>query len=268
MSHRWGTDIRRGIDTKALSEALARPGTDLRYWVSHGTVGVQDDAGNFDVQNPNSIWIGPEGVECDVRLEPLMIHVCCRFAGISGGDVTAYPPIHPGDQVLVTLPEGFAHLPVIVAVMNSRACKQPLDDNQVPIFDNKRLLIYAKTADIDIRTAGGAQLLMEQDGNIEAKNDGGADVKLGADGSIDVKTSSLITLEGDVPAVDFVAKGTAQNAQLITAFNELSKAMTAIGSAFSSIPAPCPECATAATVMSDVAAALPTTLSTIAKVGA
>ena len=166
MSHRWGTDIRRGIDTKALSEALARPGTDLRYWVSHGTVGVQDDAGNFDVQNPNSIWIGPEGVECDVRLEPLMIHVCCRFAGISGGDVTAYPPIHPGDQVLVTLPEGFAHLPVIVAVMNSRACKQPLDANQVPIFDNERLLIYAKTADIDIRTAGGVQLLMEQNGSV------------------------------------------------------------------------------------------------------
>ena len=164
MSHRWGTDIRRGIDTKALSEALARPGTDLRYWVSHGTVGTQDDAGNLDAKNPNSVWIGPEGVECDVRLEPLMIHVCCRFAGISGGDVTAYPPIHPGDQVLVTLPEGFAHLPVIVAVLNSRACKQPLDESQTPIFDNKRLLIYAKTAAIDIRTAGGVQVLLEQDG--------------------------------------------------------------------------------------------------------
>ena len=169
MSHRWGTDIRRGIDTKALSEALARPGTDLRYWVSHGTVGTQDDAGNLDVTNPNSIWIGPEGVECDVRLEPLMIHVCCRFAGISGGDVTAYPPIHPGDQVLVTLPEGFAHLPVIVAVLNSRACKQPLDENQVPIFDNQRLLVYAKTAAIDIRTAGGVQVLLEQDGNATVK---------------------------------------------------------------------------------------------------
>ena len=169
MSHRWGTDIRRGIDTKALSEALARPGTDLRYWVSHGTVGTQDDAGNLDATNPNSVWIGPEGVECDVRLEPLMIHVCCRFAGISGGDVTAYPPIHPGDQVLVTLPEGFAHLPVIVAVLNSRACKQPLDETQTPIFDNKRLLIYAKTAAIDIRTAGGVQVLLEQDGNATVK---------------------------------------------------------------------------------------------------
>jgi phage baseplate assembly protein gpV len=198
MSHRWGTDIRRGIDAKALSEALARPGTDLRYWVSHGTVGTQDDAGNLDATNPNSIWIGPEGVECDVRLEPLMIHVCCRFAGISGGDVTAYPPIHPGDQVLVTLPEGFAHLPVIVAVLNSRACKQPLDENQVPIFDNKRLLVYAKTAAIDVRNAGGVQVLIGQDGSVEIHNSQGATHKLNADGSIDIKTGpASVSLSAD-----------------------------------------------------------------------
>ena len=166
-AHTWGTDIRRSIDVRALGEAIARPGTDLRYWVSHGTVCTVGGDGKINTKDQNAVWIGPEGVECDVRLEPLMIHVCCRYAGISAGDVTIYPPIRPGDLVLVNLPEGLPHLPVIVAILHSGGDKQPLDPaTKAPIFDNKRLLVYAKTAAIDIRNAGGVQVLIEQDGTV------------------------------------------------------------------------------------------------------
>ena len=166
-AHTWGTDIRRSIDVGALGQAVARPGTDLRYWVSHGTVCTVDEStGDINTKDPNAIWIGPEGVECDVRLEPLKIHVCCRYAGITAGDVTMYPPIKPGDLVLVNLPEGFAHLPVIVNILNSRSAKQALGPDRKPIFDNKRLLIHAKTCAIDIQNAGGVRVLIEQDGTV------------------------------------------------------------------------------------------------------
>ena len=172
MPHAFGTSIRRGVNAQALAEALAMPGNDLRYWVSHGTVCTVGDDGKINTKDPNAIWIGPEGVECDVRLEPLNIHVCAQYAGISAGDVTIYPPIHPGDRVLVNLPEGFAHLPIIVAILHSRSSKQPLGTDRKPIFDNQRLLVYAKTAAIDVRNAGGVQVLIEQDGKVTttAKN--------------------------------------------------------------------------------------------------
>ena len=149
----------------------------------------------------------------------------------------------------VECPDGDLFTPVITHIMQSRSKRQPTENGK-PIFDNNRLLVYAKNVPIDVRTAGGAKLALQQDGTIEVSNENGADVQLKADGSVYVKTSTFITMEGAVPAVDFVAKGTAQNAQLITAFNELSKAMTAIVTAFSSVNVPCSECTTAATVMS------------------
>ena len=166
MPHSFGTGIRSGINAHALAGALAMPGNDLRYWVSHGTVCTVGDDGQINTKDANAVWIGPEGVECDVRLEPLNIHVCAQYAGISAGDVTIYPPIHQGDRVLVNLPEGFAHLPIIVAILHSRSSKQPLGQDRKPIFDNKRLLVYAKTAAIDVRNAGGVQVLIEQDGTV------------------------------------------------------------------------------------------------------
>ena len=217
MKHSWGTDIRRGVDATALAEATARPGNDLRYWVSYGTVGVAGDDGKLDTKNPNAVWIGPEGVECDVRLEPLMIHVCCQYAGISAGDVTIYPPINPGDRVLVNLPEGFAHLPVIVAILHSASQKQPLGPDRKPIFDNKRLLVYAKTAAIDVRNAGGVQVLLEQDGkvtttakNVIVKAD---TTQLGADG-LDASQNGVVLGGGTVPytGLSYYALGNASSA--------------------------------------------------------
>ena len=200
--HNFGTDIRRGVDAMALGEALARPGNDLRYWVSHGTVCMVGDDGAIDTKNPNAVWIGPEGVECDVRLEPLCIHVCCQYAGISAGDVTIYPPIHPGDRVLVNLPEGFAHLPIIVAILHSRSQKQPLGPDRKPLFDNTRLLVYAKTAAIDVRNAGGVQVLLEQNGTVTttAKNVVvKADTTMLGDGGLTAPQDGVVTGGGIDP---------------------------------------------------------------------
>ncbi len=214
MKHSWGTDIRRAVDAMALGEATARPGNDLRYWVSYGTVGVAGDDGKLDTKNPNAVWIGPEGVECDVRLEPLCIHVNCQYAGISAGDVTIYPPIKPGDRVLVNLPEGFAHLPVIVAILHSGSQKQPLGPDRKPIFDNNRLLVYAKTAAIDVRNAGGVQVLLEQDGkvtttakNVIVKAD---TTQLGADG-LDASQNGVVLGGGTDPytGLSYYALGSA-----------------------------------------------------------
>ena len=191
--HSFGTDIRNAVDAMALGEATARPGNDLRYWVSFGTVGVAGDDGKLDTKNPNAVWIGPEGVECDVRLEPLMIHVNCQYAGISAGDVTIYPPIKPGDRVLVNLPEGFAHLPIIVAILHSGSQKQPLGPDRKPIFDNKRLLVYAQTAAIDVRNAGGVQVLIEQDGTVTTK---AKNVAINADDKI-TTTAKNVVVEAD-----------------------------------------------------------------------
>ena len=214
MKHSWGTDIRRAVDAMALGEATARPGNDLRYWVSYGTVGVAGDDGKLDTKNPNAVWIGPEGVECDVRLEPLCIHVNCQYAGISAGDVTIYPPIKPGDRVLVNLPEGFAHLPVIVAILHSGSQKQPLGPDRKPIFDNNRLLVYAKTAAIDVRNAGGVQVLLEQDGNVTttAKNVivKADTTQLGADG-LDASQNGVVLGGGTDPytGLSYYALGSA-----------------------------------------------------------
>jgi len=214
VKHSWGTDIRRAVDAMALGEATARPGNDLRYWVSYGTVGVAGDDGKLDTKNPNAVWIGPEGVECDVRLEPLCIHVNCQYAGISAGDVTIYPPIKPGDRVLVNLPEGFAHLPVIVAILHSGSQKQPLGPDRKPIFDNNRLLVYAKTAAIDVRNAGGVQVLLEQDGkvtttakNVIVKAD---TTQLGADG-LDASQNGVVLGGGTDPytGLSYYALGSA-----------------------------------------------------------
>jgi hypothetical protein len=236
QAHTWGTDIRRSLDVRALSEALARPGNDSRYWVSHGTVCTIDEStGEIDTKNPNAIWIGPEGVECDVRLEPLNIHVCCRYAGISAGDVTIYPPIRPGDLVLVNCPEGFVHLPVIVAIMHSGGDKQPLDPaTRVPIFDNKRLLVYAKTAAIDIRNAGGVQVLIEQDGT--------------------VTTTAKAIKQGDSSASEHVMHGEAFTGDLKQAMSDIANDIAAAWTATGLSPPPPPSMASIEILLAGITA--------------
>lgn len=142
---------------------------DTRYWCSRGTVGTIDDQGQFHPDDPHAIWIGPEGVECDVKLEPLEQMVVALW---SKGDAESsdIPPIRPGDQVLVENPGGDLMTPVITHILHSRSAKQPMASG-VPLFDNKRRLIYLKTTDLDIRCAAGKASIASGQTSIWVKQD-------------------------------------------------------------------------------------------------
>jgi hypothetical protein len=169
-----GTDVRGGIDARALSEAVARPGIDTRAWVMEGTVCTLDrSSGTCDYEDNRAVWNSPGGVHVDVLLSNGH-HVTARYAGVQAGDVTILAPIRPGDPVVVQNPGGSLMACVIVAILHTRSNRQPTDGGK-PIFDNNRLLIHAKDVPIDIRTAGtagnpGVQLFIGQDGTIRAGN--------------------------------------------------------------------------------------------------
>jgi hypothetical protein len=150
-----------------LGEAIKQPGLDTRYWVSEGTVGTVKgpDPDDFDTNDKMAIHNDSSGCHVDVRLEPLMIPVTCQYAGIQAGDVTIYAPIRPGNRVVVSLPDGDLTGGIITAILNSRSMRQPTEGRR-PIFDNNRLLIHAQSVPIDIRTAGGAQISLLQDGTV------------------------------------------------------------------------------------------------------
>ena len=163
-AHRFGTRVVGSIDPSALREGLASPGMDTRYWCSRGTVGTVDDNGEEHFDDPHAVWIGPEGVECDVILQPLGQRVTALWG--EGGDVTDIAPIRAGDQVVVEFPDGVLMGGKILCIIKSRANKQPMITGK-PIFDNKRRLIHAKTAAIDVQTAGAeggtpSQFFMDQ----------------------------------------------------------------------------------------------------------
>lgn len=147
-----GTNSRRVLDAGRLSKVVAAPGIDPRHWVSYGTVGTVDDKGVINYDDTHAIYIGPEGVEVDVILEPSMLPVTCHYAGLYGGQaVTIMAPIKPGDRVLVTLPEGdFSGPPVIVAVLHSAATPVPLNATQHPVFQNDRTMIYSKSVPVQV----------------------------------------------------------------------------------------------------------------------
>lgn len=179
--HQFGTSTRGGIDQASLRKAASGIGTDLRYWVSHGTVcTLKAEDGELDYADKRAVLCGPEGVEVDVQLEPLGNHVTALYAGIQAGEATIFAPIRPGDRVLVDLPDGDLFTPVIVAILQSRSARQPLDKGK-PIFANDRLLVHAKNVPIDIRLAGSpgatpVRVLLEQDGTVTVT---GSKIKLG-----------------------------------------------------------------------------------------
>jgi hypothetical protein len=179
MMHGFGTDIRRSFNAKLLGQAIKAPGIDLRYWCSLGTVCTVDpETGDKDFKDKHAIYNDSAGVDVDVELQPLGQPCTCKYAGESAGDVTVFTPIRPGDIVLVECPDGDLFTPVITKILHSRSKRQPTEDGK-PIFDNNRMLVYAKTVPIDIRTAGGVRVLLDQDGTATitatAINLGGAD---------------------------------------------------------------------------------------------
>ena len=201
--HNFGTAIRRDINAQMLGKALAAPGMDQRYWCSLGTVCTIDpESGKMDPTDKLAIYNDSAGVDVDVELEPLGQPCTCKYAGIQCGDVTIMAPIRPGDIVLVECPDGDLFTPVITHIMQSRSKRQPTENGK-PIFDNNRLLVYAKNVPIDIRTAGGAQILIEQDGTVTVE---GKAIKLGDAGASqhvmhgENFTSDLSDTLGDIQA--------------------------------------------------------------------
>lgn len=158
----FGTSVIAGIDPGAF-RALAQGVR--QYWCSLGTVCTLNSAdGEYDYADKRAVISKPEGLTVDVRLEPLDIHIACMDARGLAGEATMMSPIRPGDLVLVECPDGDLTTTVITAIVQSRSNRQPLGEDRKPIFRNDRLLVHTKTVPIDIRTAGGVQLLLDQDG--------------------------------------------------------------------------------------------------------
>lgn len=167
----------RSLDMQRIASALAGPGMDPRLWVSYGTVstgaitsGPDDDQQTFDVTDPHAVAISAAGVAVDVVLEPSMQLVTCHYAGVQGGmDCVVLAPIFVGDRVLVVMPDGTlggSGPPVIVAILNSDSEQIPLGPDRKPLFQNDRVLIWAKEVPIDIRTEGGSRIQVNEDGTV------------------------------------------------------------------------------------------------------
>lgn len=163
-----------GFDFRRLGRALAMPGTDLRHWVSYGTVATADgDDGEINVTDPNAVLVTPAGVEVDVVLEPSGYPCTARY-GIAAGSCHVNTPIRPGDQVIVGIPDGDASMvPQVLCVISGSSDPMPLENDGRPIFKNDRLLIHAGAGiPIEIRTADGTMVRIT-DGLVEV---GGAGV--------------------------------------------------------------------------------------------
>lgn len=155
-----------GIDVARVREAIKGAGIDPRYWVSYGSVAAVGDNGDIDYSDPTVVHIAPDGTYCDVVLHPSQLAVTCRYVGMQGGPgVQVISPIHVGDEVLVVLPAGSpSGPPCIVQVMHSNYAKVPLGEDRKPLFQNDRVLVYAKDVPIDLRTGGGTRLQVDPDG--------------------------------------------------------------------------------------------------------
>jgi len=121
--------------------------------VSYGTVATVGDNGEVDYTDPAAVLVTGDGVDVDVYLEPLGIPVTANYVGLQGGKkVSIFSPIKPGDRVLVVLPDGDTlGPPAIVAILHSAHDRLPLGTDNLPIFQNDRLLIHSDGQDVDVR---------------------------------------------------------------------------------------------------------------------
>jgi len=238
--HRFGTNIRNSIDSENFRKAARSVGADLRYWCSNGTVATVDtETGEFNPNDKAAVWNASDGVDVDVKLEPLMIPVTCRYAGIQAGDVTILAPIRPGDIVKCDFPDGDLTGGIITNILHSRSNRQPTDSGK-PIFGNDRLLIYAKSVPIDIRTAGGVQITLDQDGNatvttskaIELNANG---TKIDLDSSGAVVTAPSVQLGGS-DAVEPVQLGQTRTVAETTFIGAAEAASSTLESVATSVP--------------------------------
>ena len=238
--HRFGTNIRSSIDAENFRKAARSVGADLRYWCSMGTVGkVDTESGEFDPTDKHTIYNASDGIDVDVRLEPLNIPVTCRYAGIQAGDVTILAPIRPGDIVKCDFPDGDLTGGIITNIIHSRSNRQPTDSGK-PIFGNDRLLIYAKSVPIDIRTAGGVQVTLDQSGNATITTS--TAIELNANGTkLDLDASGAVVTAGSVQlgggdAVEPIQLGQTRTLAETTFIGAAEAAASALETAASSLP--------------------------------
>lgn len=189
-----GTNQRKALDVRRVSEALKSAGIDPRHWCSYATVGTVGDDGKFDPTDESAVFIDKAGVEVDVLLEPLNIACTCLYTGIQGGDkVSIMSPIKPGDRVLVNLPDGtLTGPPVVKVILHSAHNQMPAgpDTGELPAFQNDRLLIWAAAdVPVDMQQAGGSRVELRTNGDIVGTPADGSKVKWG--GETDLEDAGL-----------------------------------------------------------------------------
>ena len=127
------------IDVQRLGKAIAAPGVDTRFWMASGTVGVQDDQGEFRTDDPEAVYVDDKGAIVSVRLEPNGEIINCRYNGIACGRYGfMLIPILPGDEVTVAIPDGDLNAPgiTIIAIASNETAKIPTDwNNDRVLFD-------------------------------------------------------------------------------------------------------------------------------------
>jgi hypothetical protein len=155
---RWTPDAAR------VARATARAGNDLREWIAYGTVAAMTGKdGGPSYTDPDAVVITPKSVDVDVVLEPHGYPAPCRW-GVQSGKVFISTPIHPGDQVMVLIPGGdVAMVPEILRIITCPHSPIPTDDAGMPLFKNDRCLIYANGVPVDLRTSGGARVILDGD---------------------------------------------------------------------------------------------------------
>lgn len=152
MRHHVGTSVSGRLDVRRMAKALEGPGIDTRFWVATGIVATVDDDGNIQDDDPKAVYISRAGVEVDVVLLPSQDQITCRVAS-GGPGAQDFRPVHPGDEVLVLIPDGeHGSSPVVVALLNGQSDPIATDGSGRPLFANDRRLIWAAGVPIDLRT--------------------------------------------------------------------------------------------------------------------
>ncbi len=235
---RSGTSIKRAWDFKRIAQALKTQGIDLRHWVSYATVAsVTGEDGKANYKDRNAIVITPAGVEIDVVLEPSGYPCTCKY-GIQAGTVYICTPIRPGDQVLVSIPDGdVAMVPVAIKVVSGSSDPMPTEEDGLPVFKNDRALVAAQGVPIELRTMGGISLLVNPDGTIQLGAGAIEKIMLGttyrdSEGQMNQDLSSALTTLNGAAAPFIPTAGPAEFAALAVATGVAMPTTVALLTAF------------------------------------
>jgi hypothetical protein len=120
------------VDVQRVARAVRSPGIDSRSWFEAGTVGVENEEGDFVTDDPEAIYVDQLGAVVSVRLEPSGEIVTARYNGIACGRMGfMLVPIRPGDEVLVAIPNGDYNSPAvtIVGVASNQTAQIPTNWN-------------------------------------------------------------------------------------------------------------------------------------------